>query len=168
MEIADSKRLLRNDAPAVSRLLECPCTPQRKIEANTGTIDGKAADPPIHFSKQLDATSNLSCHLSTYKGGRRCNEHYMFLIDTDKECKSSDCSEKVVDEVYMKFTFYYEDARHTANGDRRNNEKNKNNEKNEEEGVENGDMEKKEKKKAHDDEKSKGNRMNRTRTAEEA
>jgi len=34
----------------------------------------------------------------------------MFLIDTDKECKTPDCAEKLVDEVYMKFTFHYEDA----------------------------------------------------------
>lgn len=99
-----------NDVPVVSRLLECPCTPQRKIDPERGTIDGKAADPPIHCSKQFNATGNPSCHLSTYKGGWRCCEHGMFLIDTDKECQTPECSEKIVDEVYMKFTFYYEDA----------------------------------------------------------
>jgi len=35
----------------------------------------------------------------------------MFLIDTAKECESPDCSEMPEDEVFMKFTFYYEDAR---------------------------------------------------------
>merc|ERR1712232_380547 len=107
--LADN-RTINDDAPAVSRLLECPCTPQRKIDPAAGTIDGKAADPPIHCSKEFDATGNPSCHLSTYKGGWRCCEHGMFLIDTDKECKTPNCTEKFVDEVYMKFTFYYEDA----------------------------------------------------------
>merc|ERR1712232_998780 len=107
--LADNQTTM-DDAPSVSRLLECPCTPQRKIDPAAGTIDGKAADPPIHCSKEFDATGNPSCHLSTYKGGWRCCEHGMFLIDTDKECQTPDCSEKVVDEIYMKFTFYYEDA----------------------------------------------------------
>jgi hypothetical protein len=100
--------------PGVSRLLECPCTPQRKIDVAAGTIDGKPANPPIHCSKQFDATGNPSCHLSTYVGGWRCCEHGMFLIDTDKECKTPACSEKFVDEVYMKYTFYYEDAEPTT------------------------------------------------------
>jgi len=107
--LADNQTTM-DDAPSVSRLLECPCTPQRKIDPAAGTIDGKAADPPIHCSKEFDATGNPSCHLSTYKGGWRCCEHGMFLIDTDKECKTPNCTEKFVDEVYMKFTFYYEDA----------------------------------------------------------
>merc|ERR1711862_675776 len=31
-------------------------------------------------------------------------------MGTDKECSSPRCDEKVVDKVYMKFTFHYEDA----------------------------------------------------------
>jgi len=93
-----------------SPLLECPCTPQRKINVWAGTIDGRRPDPPIGCSKEFAATGNPSCHLSTYQGGWRCCENHMFLIDTDKECKDPQCSEKPVDEVYMKFTFYYEDA----------------------------------------------------------
>jgi hypothetical protein len=99
-----------DDAPAVSPLLECPCTPQRNIDPVAGTIDGKAADPPIHCGREFDATGNPSCHLSTYRGGWRCCEHGMFLVDTDKACKTPNCTEKVVDEVFMKFTFYYEDV----------------------------------------------------------
>mmetsp|Transcript_64003 Transcript_64003/g.162208 ORF Transcript_64003/g.162208 Transcript_64003/m.162208 type:complete len:506 (+) Transcript_64003:19-1536(+) len=95
---------------AWSPLIECPCTPQRKINVSAGTIDGRAADPPIHCSPEFAATGNPSCHLATYQGGWRCCEDKMFLIDTAKECANPDCSEKPVDEVHMKFTFFYEDA----------------------------------------------------------
>jgi len=94
-----------------SPLLECPCTPQRKINVSAGTIDGRLPDPPIGCSPEFAATGNPSCHLATYQGGWRCCEHHMFLIDTDKECQQPDCAEKPVDEVFMKFTFYYEDAK---------------------------------------------------------
>lgn len=94
----------------VSPLLECPCTPQRKIDVAAGTIDGKPANPPIHCSKEFAATGNPSCHLSTYVGGWRCCEHGVFLIDTDKYCKLPNCAEKHVDKVYMKYTFFYDDA----------------------------------------------------------
>jgi len=93
-----------------SPLIECPCTPQRNIDVAAGTIDGKPPDPPIKCSKEFAATGNPSCHLVTYVGGWRCCEDRMFLIDTDKECEHPDCREKPVDEVFMKFTFYYEDA----------------------------------------------------------
>jgi hypothetical protein len=94
----------------VSRLLECPCTPQRRIDTQAGTIDGKKPDPPISCSQEFAATGNPSCHLSTYQGGWRCCEDGVFLVDTSKECKTPDCSEKIVDKVFMKYTFYYEDA----------------------------------------------------------
>lgn len=94
----------------VSRLLECPCTPQRQFDLEHGTIDGKPADPPIGCSPEFAATGNPSCNLSTYVGGWRCCEHGMFLVDTDKECANPECSEKPLDEVFMRFTFYYEDA----------------------------------------------------------
>jgi hypothetical protein len=35
----------------------------------------------------------------------------VFLIDTEKDCANPDCEEKPLDEVYMKFTYYYEDAK---------------------------------------------------------
>lgn len=96
--------------PKVSPLLECPCTPQRVINVHNGTIDGKKPDPPFRCSPKFDATGNPSCHLSTYVGGWRCCEDGMFLIDTAKQCKNPDCSEKPIDEVHMEFTFHYEDA----------------------------------------------------------
>merc|ERR1712216_114677 len=94
----------------VSPLLECPCTPQRKIDPENGTIDGRKPDPAFGCSPAFAKTGNPSCELSTYVGGWRCCEHGMFLIDTAKECKNPRCTEKVVDKVYMKFTFHYEDA----------------------------------------------------------
>jgi len=93
-----------------SPLLECPCTPQRKISVANHTIDGKAPDPPIHCSAEFAATGNPSCSLATYVGGWRCCEHEVFLVDTDKECGDPQCSEKPIDDVVVKFTFYYEDA----------------------------------------------------------
>jgi len=93
-----------------SPLLECPCTPQRKIDVANGTIDGYPPDPPIQCSHSFAATGNPSCSLSTYVGGWRCCEHRVFLIDTDKECSDPKCSEEAQDEVFMKYTFYYEDA----------------------------------------------------------
>mmetsp|Transcript_58584 Transcript_58584/g.128660 ORF Transcript_58584/g.128660 Transcript_58584/m.128660 type:complete len:479 (-) Transcript_58584:25-1461(-) len=93
-----------------SPLLECPCTPQRKIDVKNHTIDGKPPYPPIGCSKEFAATGNPSCQLSTYVGGWRCCEDGVFVIDTDKECSDPQCSEEKEDVVYMKFTFYYEDA----------------------------------------------------------
>jgi hypothetical protein len=102
------------DEPQVSPLLECPCTPQRNINVTAGTIDGHKPEPRIKCSREFEATGNPSCHLDTYVGGWRCCEHGMFLIDTDKECLSPTCSEKIVDKVYFKLTFDYEDADSTT------------------------------------------------------
>mmetsp|Transcript_70055 Transcript_70055/g.197732 ORF Transcript_70055/g.197732 Transcript_70055/m.197732 type:complete len:476 (-) Transcript_70055:266-1693(-) len=93
-----------------SPLLECPCTPQRKIDVANNTIDGRSPDPRISCSPEFAATGNPSCHLSTYVGGWRCCEHEIFVIDTSKECSDPQCSEEPVDEVRVKYTFYYEDA----------------------------------------------------------
>jgi len=93
-----------------SPLLECPCTPQRKINVSNNTIDGRRPEPPIHCSAEFAATGNPSCQLATYAGGWRCCEHDVFLVDTDTECRDPRCSEKPVDEVVMKFTYYYEDG----------------------------------------------------------
>merc|ERR1712151_1475211 len=99
-----------------SPLIECPCTPQRKINLSAGTIDGHLPTPEIHCSPEFAATGNPSCRLSTYVGGWRCCEHHMFVIDTAKECTQLDCSEKPADEVFMKFTFFYEDAKPETRG----------------------------------------------------
>eukprot|EP00927_Polykrikos_kofoidii_P085241 TRINITY_DN9214_c0_g1_i1.p1 TRINITY_DN9214_c0_g1~~TRINITY_DN9214_c0_g1_i1.p1 ORF type:complete len:506 (+),score=55.98 TRINITY_DN9214_c0_g1_i1:70-1518(+) len=100
----------KDDPHEVSPLLECPCTPQRKIDPANGTIDGKRPHPPFDCSAQFAATGNPSCDISTYVGGWRCCEHGVFLIDTDKMCETPNCTEKPVDQVVLKFNFRYEDA----------------------------------------------------------
>lgn len=100
----------KDDNRTVSPLLECPCTPQRMIDPVAGTIDGKTPDPKFGCSPAFAETGNPSCNLSSYRGGWRCCEHNMFLIDTDKDCVLPGCAEKPVDTVFMKFTFEYEDA----------------------------------------------------------
>lgn len=100
----------KDDNRTVSPLLECPCTPQRRIDPVAGTVDGKKPDPPFGCGPAFAKTGNPSCSLSTYRGGWRCCEHNMFLIDTDTECTLPGCAEKPLDQVFMKFTFEYEDA----------------------------------------------------------
>ena len=99
----------QEDNNTVSKLLECPCTPQRKIDPKNGTIDGKKPYPPFDCSSDFAATGNRACNLSTYVGGWRCCEHHMFVIDTDKECRDPQCADKPKDRVFMKFRFEYED-----------------------------------------------------------
>lgn len=99
----------KGDNRTVSPLLECPCTPQRKIDPSKGTIDGHTPEPPFGCSRKFAATGNPSCDLSTYVGGWRCCEHNVFLIDTDKECSDPRCSDRPKDKVFMKYTFHYED-----------------------------------------------------------
>jgi len=108
--VINTNKPLRNTSLPYSPLLECPCTPQRKIDVKHGKIDGKDPDPPIKCSPEFQKTGNPSCHLATYVGGWRCCEHGVFLIDTDKECSDPQCSEEQQDEIFMKYTFYYEDA----------------------------------------------------------
>lgn len=108
--VINTNRPLRNTSLPYSPLLECPCTPQRKIDVKQGKIDGKDPDPAIECSPEFEKTGNPSCHLATYAGGWRCCEHGVFLIDTDKECTDPQCSEEQTDEIFMKYTFYYEDA----------------------------------------------------------
>jgi len=98
------------DNHTVSPLLECPCSPQRKINPEAGTIDGRKPYPPFGCSPAFAATGNPSCNLSTYVGGWRCCEHNVFLIDTDKECRLPGCADEPLDQIFMKFTFEYEDA----------------------------------------------------------
>jgi hypothetical protein len=101
---------------AYDKLIECPCTPQRKIDVAHNTIDGAPPKPSIHCSEEFlkSHPGNPSCNISTYIGGWRCCEHGVFLMDTDKECTSPTCSEKIPDEVYVKLTFYYKDAKPTS------------------------------------------------------
>mmetsp|Transcript_63018 Transcript_63018/g.150120 ORF Transcript_63018/g.150120 Transcript_63018/m.150120 type:complete len:484 (+) Transcript_63018:98-1549(+) len=100
----------KDDTDEVSQLLECPCTPQRRIDPAAGTIDGQLPDPEFDCSREFKATGNPSCGLDTYVGGWRCCEHGVFVIDTAKECWFPRCWEKPKDRIFMKFNFAYEDA----------------------------------------------------------
>ena len=82
------------------------------IDVAAGTIDGKRPYPPFgHCSPAFTNGSfaNPSCNIATYKGGWRCCEDGVFLIDT-ATCKQPGCAELPKDRVYVKFTFAYEDA----------------------------------------------------------
>eukprot|EP00937_MAST-01D_sp_MAST-1D-sp2_P006662 g6662.t1 len=95
-----------------SPLLQCPCTPQRRFDFAAGTIDGEKPYPPFgHCSPQFlnGRYANPSCNISTYQGGWRCCAHGVFLIDTSA-CKRPGCAEYPEDEVFVRFTFAYEDA----------------------------------------------------------
>ena len=45
--VINTNRPLQNTSLPYSPLLECPCTPQRKIDVKNGSIDGQSPDPPI-------------------------------------------------------------------------------------------------------------------------
>lgn len=92
-----------------SPLLQCPCTPQRDINVQNWTINGEAPDPAFGCSEKMKQAGNPSCGLETYTGGWRCCHHGVMLVDTSK-CREPDCAEWPRDEVYMRFTFTYEDA----------------------------------------------------------
>lgn len=93
---------------APSPLLQCPCTPQRKIDPAAGTIDGHVPNPAFGCSPAMLASGNPSCNLTTYEGGWRCCSDGVMLVDTSK-CVEKDCAEWPKDEVYVKFTMQYED-----------------------------------------------------------
>merc|ERR1719182_1146842 len=79
-----------------SKLLECPCTPQRVIDEDNGTVDGASPFPPFGTCNwQLSHEPNPSCALSTYRGGTRCCKHGVFVIDTD-EIDTNELPEEVV------------------------------------------------------------------------
>ena len=92
-----------------SRFLQCPCTPQRVIDENNGTVDGWTPFPPFGTcSAQFFDMNNPSCRLETYQGGWRCCEDGNYLLDTDKY----DTADFPEDTVYAKWvlTFVDEDA----------------------------------------------------------
>jgi hypothetical protein len=94
-----------------SALLQCPCTPQRKIDSKAGTIDGHVPNPPMGYCDDaFIAAANPSCDLATYAGGWRCCEDGVFVVDTARECADPRCSAHPIDRVYLKATFHYEDA----------------------------------------------------------
>merc|ERR1711937_889591 len=93
-----------------SPFLQCPCTPQRVLNEENGTVDGWKPFPPFGTcSKQFYELENPSCSLETYKGGFRCCENGNYLIDTD----NYNVDEFPEDVVYGKFvlTFLDDDAR---------------------------------------------------------
>ena len=93
-----------------SPFLQCPCTPQRVLNEENGTVDGWKPFPPFGTcSKQFYELENPSCSLETYKGGWRCCENGNYLIDTD----NYNVDEFPEDVVYGKFllTFLDDDAR---------------------------------------------------------
>jgi hypothetical protein len=102
----------RNEPGGFSRLSQCPCTPQRHINATNGTIEGTAPDPPIDCStnaeRLVDSQFDPSCSLSTYAGGVRCCHHGVFLVDTSTACTQPECTEHPLDRVYFKATTFYE------------------------------------------------------------
>merc|ERR1712032_1719751 len=92
-----------------SRFLQCPCTSQRVINENNGTVDGWTPFPPFGTcSAQFFDMNNPSCRLETYQGGWRCCEDGNYLLDTDKY----DTADFPEDTVYAKWilTFVDEDA----------------------------------------------------------
>ena len=94
-----------------SRFLQCPCTPQRVIDENNGTVDGWTPFPPFGTcSAQFFDMNNPSCRLETYQGGWRCCENGNYLLDTDKY--KYDIADFPEDTVYAKWilTFIDEDA----------------------------------------------------------
>lgn len=91
-----------------SPLTMCPCTRQRVIDLEHGTIDGMYTNP---FACPEWLADNPACSLSTYVGGVRCcYGHHSFLTDTEMECATPDCEELPVDRAYLKTTIYYEDV----------------------------------------------------------
>lgn len=91
-----------------SPLLMCPCTPQRVIDAANGTIDGRTPFPPFGGCSADFMRTNPSCRLSTYRGGWRCCEDGVSLLDTSK-CTQPNCAEYPRQRVVLKATFDYAD-----------------------------------------------------------
>uniref|UniRef100_A0A7S3E400 Uncharacterized protein n=1 Tax=Chloropicon laureae TaxID=464258 RepID=A0A7S3E400_9CHLO len=89
-----------------SRLLECPCTPQRVFDVGADKIDGKPPVPPFSCNLKFMQEENPSCELDWYEGGFRCCEHGVFVIDTDKH----DPATLPEQEFYFKFIFDYKDV----------------------------------------------------------
>jgi len=90
-----------------SPLLQCPCTPQRVIDADAGTIDGHEPYPAFACDESFLEAANPSCSLKTYTGGWRCCEDGVFVIDT-RQCKGQNCKDEPQATWYVKMSFTYE------------------------------------------------------------
>jgi hypothetical protein len=84
------------------RLFECPCTSERKIDLSKGTVDG-VTPLAFHCSQELLFQKNPDCALAGYKGGYRCCEDGVFVVEHPK-------LEAPKDTVYGKFTFRIDDV----------------------------------------------------------
>ena len=72
----------QEDHRPYSKLIECPCTSQRKIDIDAGTIDGCLPDIPFSCNDELAHQHNPGCSLPSYTGGYRCCKHGVFVADT--------------------------------------------------------------------------------------
>jgi len=90
-----------------SPLLQCPCSPQRVIDPAAGTVDGHAPYPPFLCDQAFLDAGNPSCSLEKYKGGWRCCEDGVFLIDT-RQCKQAHCEGEPQATWFLKMNFTYE------------------------------------------------------------
>jgi hypothetical protein len=101
-------RLPNGPRASPSPLIECPCTPQRKIDAAAGTVDGHALHPAMTCGPNL--AGNAACSLERYVAGLHCCHHRGdFVIDT-RTCEQPGCAETPVDRAYFRMTVHYEDA----------------------------------------------------------
>jgi hypothetical protein len=77
-------------AHPASPLVQCPCTPQRRINPDNRTIvtsSGSIDETPQFGDCPPWLASNPACSLSTYVGGVRCcSRNSIFVVDTDVEC----------------------------------------------------------------------------------
>ena len=91
----------------LSPLSLCPCSRQRVLDPQAGTIDGKMPFSPF---RKCTRVNNTACSLTTYTGGERCCAHGMQLTDTSA-CHTPTCAEEYPeDRFYLKATFRYADG----------------------------------------------------------
>jgi len=86
-----------------SSMAECPCSSDRDIDTEAGTIDGRRPNIPFGgCSASLLIERNTACSLQSYVGGFRCCEHLWWVSDPERR------ADKPVALYGMRFTFYYE------------------------------------------------------------
>lgn len=107
MHLINTKHPTQPPTGRASPLIQCPCTPQRRIDVNASTVDGY----PIHLGCHRDiGGDNPGCSLSTYTGGYLCCQETGVMVIDKSTCTQPDCTELPVDEVYLKTVINYEDA----------------------------------------------------------
>ena len=103
IHLINTKAPDRRPGDGYSKLLECPCTPQRRFDESTGHIDGKPPVPPFSCNSKFEDEGNPSCSFDAYEGGFRCCEHGVFLLDTSVH----DVSKEETTEFFFKFDFEF-------------------------------------------------------------